>query len=532
MKKRITFLLLAAMLIGSLTACGNNSQNEAPGSDAAVTQSGGEETQTQKEETGSGDVGSEDIYEIVMIIPTLGTEPAGLADVEEAVNAIVEPELGVNISLYPIFIYDLTSQTNLMLQSGDKLDLLISFVTGVGSYVSKDAIMPLDDLYAQYGQDIEKAEGVALAGGYYNGQLYAIPSEEKHARSYGFFARTDILNELGFEVSKDEVYTLEDLTELFTAYKEKYGEGYYCVAGTSATTELYSNINELDVLGAGISTGVLTGGGLDGDSTVKNLYESLEYEAYAQQMYEWAQAGFFSPDASTNTDAGTIQVQSGYYLGQFSSTETDMESNLSRDCGYDMTAINLVAPYASTSMYMVSMWSVPTNCENPEKVFRFLNMLYGDNEIANILTNGLKDVTYEVVEEGERPGQMVVHYAEGVDAANAPYIMPLHVFGDKLNIAVFEPMSLDYYTLAEEFNAGLPDSRKSLSLGYVFNSESVAAQRSAVEAVVQQYSGIVATGAQDPSSVLPQFQKALRDAGIEDIIVENQTQLDQWLSEQ
>ena len=39
MKKRITFLLLAAMLIGLLTACGNNSQNEAPDSDAVVTQS-------------------------------------------------------------------------------------------------------------------------------------------------------------------------------------------------------------------------------------------------------------------------------------------------------------------------------------------------------------------------------------------------------------------------------------------------------------------------------------------------------------
>ena len=52
-------------------------------------------------------------------------EPSGLLDVENAVNEIVEPELGVKVTLYPISIFDLTSQQNLMITSGDKLDLLL-----------------------------------------------------------------------------------------------------------------------------------------------------------------------------------------------------------------------------------------------------------------------------------------------------------------------------------------------------------------------------------------------------------------------
>ena len=474
----------------------------------------------------------EDPYEVVMVIPTLGAEPSGLLDVENALNEVVEPELGVKVTLYPISYFDLTSQQNLMITSGDKLDLAITMFTGVGTWVSKGAFLELDDLYAQYGADIEKAEERAMAGGYYNGKLYAIPSEEKQARSYGFYARKDIVEELGFTFDEDKVYTLEDLEKLFAAYKEKYGDGYYCVSGTASNADWYSYINEVDNLGSSNSTGVLAGAGLDDDLTVQNMYALDSYKEYAGTMYAWAQAGYYSPDAATNTDAGTVQIQSGYYLGGFNSTETDMTANLSRDCGYEMTKIELVPAYAETSMYQSTMWSIPSTCENPEKTFEFLNYLYADNGLANLLTNGLEGVSYQVVEKGEKSGQEVVRYADGIDAANSPYTMPLHVFGDKLNVAVYEPMTLDYYTMATEFNENLPADRVSKTLGFVFNGESVATEVSAIDTVVAQYAGIIAAGAQDPAEVLPKFLEDLNAAGIDKVVAEKQTQLDAWLAEQ
>lgn len=475
---------------------------------------------------------AEEPYEIVMAIPTQGAEPSGLLDVENALNEIVEPELGVKVTLYPIAYSDLISQQNLMITSGDKLDLASTMFTGVGNWVSKGAFLELDDLYAQYGADIEKAEGRAMAGGYYDGKLYAIPSEEKQARSYGFFARKDIVEELGFTFDEDKTYTLDDLGELFAAYKEKYGDGYYCVGGTASNSDWYSYIHEVDNLGSTNSTGILAGAGLDDDTIVQNMYALDAYKEYAEAMYDWAQAGYYSPDAATNTDAGTVQVQSGYYLGGFYTTETDMTANLSRDCGYDMVKINLVSPYAETSMYQSTMWSIPSSCENPEKTFQFLDYLYADNGLANMLTNGLEGVSYEVVEKGEKAGQAVIRYADGVDASNSPYTMPLHVYGDKLNVAIYSPMTLDYYTMAAEFNESLPDDRTSKTLGFVFNNESVATEITAIDAVVAQYAGIIAAGAQDPAEVLPKFLEELDAAGIDKVIAEKQTQLDAWLAEQ
>ena len=474
----------------------------------------------------------EEPYEIVMAIPTLGAEPSGLLEVENAVNEIVEPELGVKVTLYPISFFDLTSQQNLMITSGDKLDLASTIFSSLGSWVDKGAFMELDELYVQYGADIEKAEGRAMAGGYYNGKLYAIPSEEKQARSYGFYARKDMVDELGINFDEDKTYTLDDLEKLFVAYKEKYGDGYYCVAGTASNSDFYGYVHEVDNLGSSNSTGILAGGGLDDDLTVQNMYALDSYKEYADTMYAWAQAGYYSPDAATNTDANTVQIQSGYYLGTFNSTETDMTANLSRDCGYEMAKIELVPAYAETSMYQSTMWSIPSTCENPEKTFQFLNYLYADNGLANMLTNGLEGVSYVVEEQGERPGQAVIRYSDGVDAANSPYTMPLHVYGDKLNVAVYSPMTLDYYTMAEEFNENLPEERISKTLGFVFNSESVATEVTAIDAVVAQYSGIIAAGAQDPADVLPKFLEDLNAAGIDKVIAEKQSQLDAWLAEQ
>lgn len=75
-------------------------------------------------------------------------------------------------------------------------------------------------------------------------------------------------------------------------------------------------------------------------------------------------------------------------------------------------------------------------------------------------------------------------------------------------------MTLDYYTMAEEFNENLPEERISKTLGFVFNSESVATEVTAIDAVVAQYSGIIAAGAQDPADVLPKFLEDLNAAGM------------------
>lgn len=522
MKKMIAALLAAGMTL-ALSACGGSGT----GDSSSAAQSGGND--------------DGELYNVVMEIVTVGENPSGIEDVENAINAIVEDEIGVTVTLYPVSVADLSTQTNLMLTSGEKLDLIcVSFGSTVADYVNKGMIIELDDLYEKYGADIKKSQGIAMAGGYYGGKLYSIPIAENMGTKVGYMARTDLLEELGFEVEEGKIYSIEDLTELFRRYKEKYGEGYYCVAGMSATSDFYNFYNQIDFLGGSSSgavgsTGVLMGAGLDGNTTVENLYASEEYAAHAKLAYEWAQAGYIPSNAATNTDSAQMQIMNGHYLGSFGYLMGDSPAVFSQGCNYDITVIQLAENYATTSDFNGITWAIPNTCENPDKAFQFLNLLYQDREldkdIDTMLTLGLENVSYKMVDKGEG-SRGIITWADGVDSTSTPYNMALGVYGDKVSQPKWEPLTLDYYEDVEKFNTSITEENKSCTLGYVFNASKVATQKAAVDSVVTQYMGLIAGGSVNPDEVLPEFNQALKDAGIDEVIAENQKQLDEWLAQQ
>ena len=82
-----------------------------------------------------------------------------------------------------------------------------------------------------------------------------------------------------------------------------------------------------------------------------------------------------------------------------------------------------------------------------------------------------------------------------------------------------------------EFNAAIPDTRISGASGYVFNSESVSAEVAAITSVISQYNVSFSCGAINPETALDEFITALKDAGIEKVIEENQRQLNEWAAQ-
>lgn len=479
---------------------------------------------------------ADDVVDIVLPMATLGSAPADLAKVEEKINEITEAKIGVHVIIEPIPFSNLSSQQTLSISSGDPVDLVLAlWEGGIANYADKGAVIELDDLLAEYGQDILNVVGAGVAGGYYDGHVYAVPNGELQGHGYGFEARKDVCEELGFHFETGKLYTIEDLEALFAAYKAKYGDGYYCVAGTGSSSEYFGYLTgHVDNLGNG--TGGYTNGGLvdcldKTDKTVKNIYATDEYMAYAKRMYDWAQKGYFSADAATNTDAGTAQVASGNYLGQFNNIDEPAMSQHSSAFGTEMVGIRLVSPYATTGMYQAVLWGIASTCQHPDKAMQLLNLLYVDGDVVTLLMNGIQDEHYVVVEQGEG-AQKVIDFPEGLDAMNSPYYVTLGVFGNQNLYPVFAPDTLEHYALSDQFNAQVSaDECKSVALKYCFNSVDVAIEYSAVSAVLSQYSGAIACGAVDPETQIPAFVKALEDAGINTIIEANQQQFDVWLQD-
>lgn len=497
---------------------------------AAVLSLAGCSASSEDSASGSSESAEEDIYNAVVVWPNVqGKVPEGLEDVEAAINEITIPEIGVSVTLEPMDYSNLASETSLAISGGDKLDLVLSVKTGVSSLVNNGSIIELDELYQKYGSDITEACGDAVAGGYYNGKLYGIPNAYIQGEKYGYLARTDILDKYGITADPNKYYTLEDLEEIFATVKAGEGDGFYMLSQINSTYDGFAFTHAVDTLGASTASGILL---LDDNwdgTTIVNQFETEAYKKYAETMYRWAQAGYISPDAASNTDSSETLVQGGNYLGKIYYTTGTGPNDFASNTGYPMTVFEMLPAYKVTSRFQNILWSIPITSENPEKAFQLLNLFYGDNDLDVMLQFGLEGKTYEVVEENEE-GDKVIRFLPGLDSSTAPYYQNAGVYGNRLTWPVFEPNPVDINKQLREFNASITDVTP--ALGYCFVTDNVQSEYAAVQAVINQYIGVISAGAIDPALELPEFNQALKDAGIDTIIAENQRQLDEWLASQ
>jgi putative aldouronate transport system substrate-binding protein len=66
--------------------------------------------------------------------------------------------------------------------------------------------------------------------------------------------------------------------------------------------------------------------------------------------------------------------------------------------------------------------------------------------------------------------------------------------------------------------------------GFTPDASKVSTQIAAISNVYDQYFKVLTYGDVDPAEYLPQFQAALKTAGIDEVMAEYQTQVDAWLA--
>ena len=142
---------------------------------------------------------------------------------------------------------------------------------------------------------------------------------------------------------------------------------------------------------------------------------------------------------------------------------------------------------------------------------------------ALLLGNGVEGLNYVVREDG------TLDFPEGENMMNcgwtgigASYSLP-----NCNGCPVWFYQPADYWKLLWDFNE---ISVPSLALGFTFDPDPVADQVTACANIIAQYYLPLINGEVDIDTMLPVFQQALHDAGIDNIIAEKQAQLDAWLA--
>ncbi len=519
MKQAWALALAAAMLCMSvLGGCGKGGTGDNGNADtggAAV--SGGTE--------GTGQEAQGEPYEVVMTYVYWGTLSPDFQMIEDAVNEITVDEINVKVSFLPLSMTEIGTQPGLMISSNEKLDLVIYW--GQSYFleaINKKMLIPLDDLYAQYGQAIEEDLDVAIKGGYMGGTLYGIPSTRVRANSNGIFIMTEYVEKYGLDVSQEISY--EELDAFFEKVKAGEGADFYPLIMSGSNTTTFEFFQNMDVLGADVGCGAILD--YDNSSEVINVFESEEYAEHVRWMHKWYEAGYINGDAVTSSEMTQVMVQNGMGCSYLLSTYWDMEGNQEAGLGFDLTPVDLTGYRCTTDVYQGQSWGIPTTCENPEATFRFLNLLYDNEEVINLIYWGIEGTHYEMTED---PG--ILRYPEGIDAQSVTYSQPLGLYGAVDKMYQIVPQPADYFDRMAAFNASISETADvSPCLGYAFDNSEVKSEYAAVTDVLTQYRASLETGSVDPEVVLPEFISALKAAGIDTIIEANQASLDAWIAEQ
>jgi putative aldouronate transport system substrate-binding protein len=458
----------------------------------------------------------EEPYKIVMI-SMVSTPLPDVGLVQAAINERIK-DRNMEVELLVISSSALAQQSNLMISGGEKLDLIPVLNTTFNSDVAQGKLLGLNDLLKTAGKEAAAVVGDEyLKAGTVKGVVYGIPSLRDMAASYGICMRKDILDK--YNIRAEDIKTVDDISRMFALVSAGEPNMYMTFGQRSSLTMVSQLLTDWD--GLGDNFGVLMNHGQDTPFKVVNLYATKEYENKLRLVRDWYQKGYIVPDAATNTERAPTLVGAGQLFSFASNLKPgfDTQSTVSAG-GVEMVTATIMPAFSTTTQVGVLNWALPITCKNPEKTMEFLNLLFTDTEIINLIDWGIEGVHYVKMNDN------VITYPSGVNASNTGYFMNRSwVFGNSLAAYVWEGNPPDYNKQLDEFNK---TAIKSKALGFSFDATPVRSAVAAVNNVAQEYLLSLEYGMVDVDTTLPRFIKALEDAGINQIIAEKQRQLDAW----
>lgn len=509
-KRKLAAIMMVAVLAASVVGCGENA-----GKDRASAAPPATEEETEAKE----------YTKIVYSYWTMDRIPdeQSRKSVEEAINAITREEIGVEVELMPLAASEQAQKVSLAMASGEQLDIF-NTVGDLNTYIANNQVYDITDLLHEHAQGaVDQVSGEFLKTTSQNGRIYAIPADKGVALAASLYYRKDIADELGLDFIK--VKSIEDLTPLYEKVKNSYPE-MAALAGGGGGLELIHTLKDFEVDYLTDSWAKPMGAVLMGDSmTVKNLYATEEFRSRVSLMRDWYEQGYILKDSATTTASPQETVAAGKafsFIGNQAGNYGVQEA--SSMCGYEMGYIRLSQPYLDTTAVNTVTWAISSQCKNPEKALDFLNLTYTDQRIVNLIVFGLEGRDYVKVSDRE------MDFPEGLDANTVPYTAQFScgVVGSQFKQFVHAGTPEDNNELMYRENH---EAKKSPAFGFTFDSTPVKTEYTAVTNVINQYLPGLVWGSIEPDTELPKFLEALKEAGIDEITVEKQKQLDAWAAQ-
>ena len=527
-----SIILVTALFCSGCVKPAAESPESKPQSAAETMQTMQPETEESTkliEETAESLYDWEDMAEITVVKSFMGPVPEGLPEVEAAINEITETVINTHVNYELIEVGSYIQQVSLKLSSGEDMDLVLSFPAGPITFNAMQNQGQLKDITAlldTYGRSTERVVGDYIKASTVNGKVYGVPVYRDYSGAIYACMRTDVLEDLGLLEAAKNMTCLNDLEKILAAVKDSDKWNYLSGMAPSAGDGSIAYVNH-SILGIESNNHItydplaasdLIGVNITNDSsTVELIPETEGYKKLYEYICGWNEKGYIYQDSPTAVESGPELIGADKVFCILKNGELNIEASVEATTEMDMTCVPLLSLPITTSNCVKFAWCVPENAKNPEAAVAFLNLMYTDETISNLMAWGLEGRDY-VVENGmarypDDQGQL--YHSGDFDIGNQFLCIPW--IGSEEDI---REKSLE----ATE-NAAL-----SPYLGFVFDSEAVTNELAAISNAKAEFSRQINSGMVGSDEYDAYIQK-LYDCGAQKVIDEVQVQLDEWIAD-
>ena len=488
--KRFAALLLSLTLLGSAAGCGSG------------------RTKAGKEDPG---VYPEDPYEINWYINAKNQPDVEM--VEAAVNEILKEKLNCTFKLNIMDSAQYSKKMSTMVSAGEYFDLAYtsSAVLTYADYVRSGAFFDMAPYIEQYMPKIKTMfDEKFFSTAYVDGMLGAIPCYKEYASQIGWIYRKDLAEKYSIDMSQYK--TLEELEPVLAMIKENEPDIEYPMEWDSSMLNqqiLSYSMPSLDCV-IYLDEGVPR-------SKIEIFPDTEEFKQLCATAHRFYQKGLVKPDALTATDAKS-RMSKGKTFAMIASLKPGgvREAFPNTEVELDQEGVTPIIQNSAQS----AMNGISATSKNPYRVMRFLELLYTDKELSNLIVHGIEGKHYTKLDEN------TIRIAEnsGYDLSAQQWML-----GNVYNNYLTEADDPDKYQKYQEFSQQgiyVPTN------GFSPDLSAVELEKVSVSGVKAQYRNQAMLGTVDPETVIPEYIAKLKEAGIEKIIAEMQQQYDAYLKEQ
>ena len=180
-----------------------------------------------------------------------------------------------------------------------------------------------------------------------------------------------------------------------------------------------------------------------------------------------------------------------------------------------MTCVKILTLPITTSSCTKFTWAVPNSSQAPEAALTFLSMMYTDSRINDLLAWRIEGRDY-FIEDG------VAKYPDGM--TEVPYHSADYITGNQF---ITTPWEGTEEGIREKALAEMEEAEVSPYLGFTCDTEAITNEIAAITNVSAEYEPQVNSGIVDVST-LDEYIEKLKDANVQKVIDEYQSQLDAW----